>query len=125
MSQSKSKRRHSPDRNRRFPWPIVMVLGGFALVVAVVAGSLFFKPGQEEDISGAGTPTLTIAEIKSSPEAQIDGMKVDFGDMKLGAELASVTLTLANRGDKTLNFTKAPNSSLRTDADRRRRSSVR
>ena len=108
MSQSKSKRKRVQVNEKRSPWPIVMVLGGLALVAVVIAGSLIFRPGQDEETTGTGTPTLAIDNITSSPEAQIGGLKVDFGDMKLGTELASVTLTLANRGNKALNFTKAP-----------------
>ena len=108
MSQSKSKGKRAPIGKKRSPWPIVLVLGGLALVVAVIAGSLLYKPGQPAEDTGPGTPSLAIAEINSSPEAQIDGLKVDFGDLKLGAELASLTLTVANSGDKALNFTQAP-----------------
>jgi hypothetical protein len=108
MSQTKSNRKKPQEHNKRSPWPIVLMVAGLALVAVVVLGSQLLKPGQEKDNSGPGTPALAISDIKSSPEAQIDGLKVDFGDMKLGAELASVVLTLSNTGDKALSFTKEP-----------------
>jgi hypothetical protein len=108
MSQSKSKGKRAPTRKKRSPWPIVMLLGGLALVAAVIIGNLVYQPDQQAEDTGPGTPSLAIADIKSSPDAQIDGLKVDFGDMKLGAELATLTLTVANSGDKALNFTQAP-----------------
>jgi len=95
-------------QKRRSPWPIVLVFGGLAIVAAVIAGSLLFKPGQGGNNSESGTPSIAINDIKSSPEAQIDGLNVDFGDMKLGAELASLTMTISNSGNKTLSFTKEP-----------------
>jgi hypothetical protein len=85
-----------------------MVAGGLLLVAVVICGSLLFQSGQATRDTGPGTPSLAIAEINSSPEAQIEGLEVDFGEMKLGAELATVTLTVANSGDKILNFSQAP-----------------
>jgi hypothetical protein len=108
MSQPKSKVKKAPDRKKSSPWPIVLMVGGVILVVAVIAGSQFFKPGQPTEDTGTGTPSLAISNMTSSPEAQIDGLKVDFGDMKLGTELASLKLTLSNSGEKALKFTKAP-----------------
>jgi len=108
MSQPKSKGKRAPARKRGSPWPVVMVVGGLLLVAVVIGGSLLNQSGQQTKDMGPGTPSLAIAEITSSPEAQIEGLKVDFGDMKLGAELATLTLTVANSGDKILNFTQTP-----------------
>ena len=108
MSQPKSKGKRAPVRKNRSLWPIVLIVGGLLLVAMVIGGSLLYKPEQQAEDTGPGTPSLAIAEINSTPEAHIDGLKVDFGDMKLGAELATLTLTLANGGDKALNFTQAP-----------------
>ena len=106
MTQSKPKPKRAT--RRRSPWPIILMLGGLLLVAAVIAGSLLSGSPQQEDTSGAGTPTLSVADIQSSPEALVDGLKVDFGDMKLGGEVATVQLTLRNSGDKTLQFSQAP-----------------
>lgn len=108
MSQSSSKRRKAGPQKRRSRLPILLMFGGLAIVAIVIAGSLFFKPGQGGNNSGSGTPSIAISDIKSSPEAQIDGLNVDFGDMKLGAELASLTMTISNNGKNTLSFTKEP-----------------
>jgi len=108
MSQPKSKGKRAPGRKRGSPWPVLMVAGGLLLVAVVIGGSLIFQSGQPTKDTGSGTPSLAIADIISSPEAQIDGLKVNFGEMKLGAELATVTLTVANSGDKILNFSQAP-----------------
>lgn len=108
MSQAKSKRKPAPARNRRSPWPIVLVLGGLLLVAAVIAASLLGGPSQQGQTPGPGSPSLTITEIERSPEAQIDGLKVDFGQMKMGADVATLRLTLRNSGAKTLQFSQAP-----------------
>ena len=108
MSPNKSKGKSTPARSRRSPWPIVLMLGGLLLVAVVIAGSLLSGSPEQEDVSGPGIAALSIAEIESSPDAQVDGLKVDFGDMKLGAELATVRLTLRNTGDKMLQFSQAP-----------------
>jgi hypothetical protein len=108
MSQSKSKSKQPPARKRRSPWPVVLVLGGLLLVAVVIAGSQLSRSSQGDEASGPGTPALSVANMESSPEAQIDALKVDFGDMKLGAELATLRLTLRNSGDKTLQFSQAP-----------------
>jgi len=84
MSQSKSKGKRAPIRNKRSPWPIVMLLGGLALVAAVIIGNLVYQPGQQTETLDLEHPAWQSQKSNSSPEAQIDGLKVDFGDMKLG-----------------------------------------
>jgi hypothetical protein len=108
MSQSKSKSKPTKARKPRSPWAVVLVLGGLLLVGAVIALSLLNQPSQQQVDSGPGTPALRIAGIQASPEAQIDDLKVNFGDMKLGAELATLRMTLSNSGDKTLRFSQPP-----------------
>jgi hypothetical protein len=108
MRQPKSKPRKGQARNRRSPWPILLLLGGMLLVAAVIVGSLLNSEPASPDAAGPGAPALTIADIQSSPQAQIDGLKVDFGDMKLGAEVATLRLTLRNTGSKTLKFSQSP-----------------
>jgi len=99
MSQSKLKNEQGPAR-RRFPWPIVLALGGLLLVAGVIAATL----AQREP----GSPSLSITEIERSPEAQIEGLKVDFGEMKMGAEMATLQLTVRNDGAKALQFSQTP-----------------
>ena len=108
MSQPKTKSKKTAARKSRSPWPVILILGGLALVAAVIAGSLLNGSPRSEGVSGPGTPTLSIADIQASPEAQVEDLKVDFGDMKLGAELATLQLTLRNSGDKALQFSQPP-----------------
>ena len=108
MSQSKPKGKRT--QTRRSPWPVILVIGGVLLVAGVIAASLLNKSPQVQvdESGGPGTPALTITNIEKSPEAQVDGLKVDFGAMQLGTGLASLQLTLRNSGDKTLQFSQAP-----------------
>ncbi len=106
MSQSKQKRRNT--QSRRSPWPVMLVLGGLLLVAAVIAGSLLSGSRQVDESAGTGAPALSITNIERSPEAQVDGLKVDFGAMKLGAGLATLKVSLRNTGNKTLQFSQAP-----------------
>jgi len=106
MSQSKQKRKNA--QSRRSPWPVVLVLGGLLLVAVVIAGSLLNRSRQVDESAGTGAPALSITNIERSPEAQVDGLKVDFGAMKLGAGLATLKVSLRNTGNKTLQFSQAP-----------------
>lgn len=107
MSQTKTKGKRTTSR-RRSPWPIVVMTGGLLLVVAVIAVSILSRTPTDTEDTGPGSPAISISSLESSPDAQIDGLNVNFGDMKLGGELATLTLTVANSGDKTLIFTKEP-----------------
>jgi hypothetical protein len=108
MSQSKTKSKQAQAPKRRSAWPVVLVVGGLLLVAAVIALSLSSRPAQEQVEGRPGTPALSIADIQAAPEAQIDDLKVDFGPMKMGADSASLRLTLRNSGDKALQFSQPP-----------------
>ncbi len=101
MSQKKSKNTKSgyADRKHRRKqnlWPLVLALGGIALVTLAV---FTFQ-------SGKPTPTTTI-QIIGSPSLKVDKEKVDLGDVKLG-NAAQVSFELTNVGDQTLRFSEAP-----------------
>jgi hypothetical protein len=105
---SQSKQTSKKTQSRRSPWPLILVVGGVLLVAVVIAVSLLNGSSPTNETTGPGAPALSITTIDKSPEAQVDGLKVDFGDMQLGAELATLKLTLKNTGAGTLQFTEAP-----------------
>ena len=106
MSQSKPKGKRR--QTRRSPLAVVLALGGLLLVAAVIAASLLSGSSQQGETTGPGSPSLSITDIERSPDAQVEGLKVDFGEMKLGAEVATVRLTLRNTGAKMLQFSQPP-----------------
>jgi hypothetical protein len=106
VSQSKQKGKRA--QSRRSPWPVLLVVGGVLLVAGVIAASLLGGSSPSDDAAGSGAPALSITAIDKSPEAQVDGLKVDFGAMQLGGELATLQLTLKNTGDGALKFSEAP-----------------
>jgi hypothetical protein len=106
MSQSKQNRKNA--QSHRSPWPMILVVGGVLLVAGVIGVSLLGGSRPTNESTGPGAPVLSITNIDRSPEAQVDGLKVDFGDMQLGTALASLKLILKNTGEKNLQFTEAP-----------------
>jgi hypothetical protein len=105
---SQSKQQRKKNQSRRSSWPLFLIVGGVLLVAGVIAASLLGGSSPSDDAAGSGAPALSITAIDKSPEAQVDGLKIDFGSMQLGAELATLRLTLKNTGDGALQFSEAP-----------------
>lgn len=108
MSQSKAKNRRPAGRKRQSRWPLLLLLGGILLAAAAIALSLLGSRSQPGQVAAPEAPSLSITAIERSPEAQVDGLKVDFGDMKMGVDVASLQLTVRNSGAGRLQFSQAP-----------------
>ncbi|HWQ83697.1 MAG TPA: hypothetical protein VN363_03975 [Anaerolineales bacterium] len=95
MTQPKLKKYQKP-RRRPFRWqPLLLAVGGLALVVAA-----FFAlqnkpdPGAEIEVSGA-------------PSLKVDQELIDLGDIKVD-QPAQATFTLSNTGDQPLKLAQEP-----------------
>lgn len=108
MTQPGSKKKGAPVAARRFPWAIIMALGGLLLAAAVIVAGMSAGRSQQDQTAGAGGPSLDIAAIERSPAGPVEGLKVDFGELKMGSDMATVQLTVRNRGAKALQFSQAP-----------------
>ncbi len=75
--------------------PLVVVLGGIVILVAVLFFA-FRKPAAPYVPQATGGPSL-----------KVDKAKVDLGDKKLGSN-ADASFTLTNVGDQVLQITQAP-----------------
>ncbi len=95
MSHPKTKK-HLRHGRRRFPWPLVVLVAGGALLV-FAAISILNRPSQ------AKAPV----EVAGSPSLKVDKQKVDLGEIKLGRTV-DVSFELTNVGDQTLRFSKTP-----------------
>jgi hypothetical protein len=92
MSQSKQR---APRRKAKSQLPLVLILGGFALLVLAMALTLR-KPS-----------TPFVPAVSGAPSLQADKEKVDLGQVKLGQNV-KVAFVLTNVGDQPLRFSEAP-----------------
>lgn len=95
--RSKQRRKNS-RRSNALPTPLLLTLGGFALIA--VALFALWKTNQPSN------PTVPI-EVEGSPSLKVDRENVDLGDIPLN-QTVSVSFQLANVGDETLRFSSKP-----------------
>lgn len=99
MSKYKSRKRSKQSGFQEIlPKPILIILGGILLLAAALFA--FWRSQQP------ATATVPM-EVSGQPSLMVDQEVVDLGDVKLGKKV-SVSFTLANVGDKTLNFDAQP-----------------
>jgi len=97
MSKYKSRKRSKQSGFQEIlSKPILIILGGILLLAAALFA--FWRSQQ---------PTTATVEVSGQPSLKVDQEVVDLGDVKLGKKV-SVSFTLANVGDKTLNFNVQP-----------------
>jgi hypothetical protein len=96
MSQKYEPRRRM-KRNQKNRWmPVLLGLGGLALLVLAV---LSFRGGNSGSKAGV--------EVNGSPSLKVDKEQVDLGDVKLDRTV-EVTFKLTNVGDQPLRFNDQP-----------------
>ena len=100
MKESKPKKYQKP-RHRPFRWqPLLLALGGLALMVAA-----FFALRQEP--AATSPASSTDVTVSGAPSLQVDQDVVDLGDIKVDQPV-QVSFNLSNVGDQPLEFSKAP-----------------
>ncbi len=95
MTQPKLKKYQKPRRRSARWQPLLLALGGLALVVAA------FFALQKDTVAPAEI------EVSGAPSLKADQERIDLGDLALN-QPAQASFTLTNVGDETLRFTKAP-----------------
>jgi len=98
-TRPKLKTKHN---QRRSPWPLVLILSGALLLIVVTALSL------RSASNNKGIPNLEISQIQATPNAAIQGIKINFGDLPVNTGEAILNLRVTNSGDGVLRFTDAP-----------------
>lgn len=96
MNSMKSSRSQRKKKQARILWPLLIALGGIALI-----GLVFWATQR-----GDGTPVAAI-EVQGAPSLKVDQEKIDLGDVRLG-QTVSASFTLTNVGDKPLRITGQP-----------------
>ena len=96
MNGKKSKRSQRKKNQARKLWPLLIALGGIALIGLALWATR----------RGDATPAVTI-EVQGAPSLKVDQEKIDLGDVRLG-ETVSASFTLTNVGDKPLRLTGQP-----------------
>lgn len=86
MSQPKLKKYQKPRRGSLRWQPLLLALGGLALILAA-----WFASQQE----------------RGAPSLQVDQQEINLGDVKVD-QVVQASFTLTNVGDAPLRFTKAP-----------------
>lgn len=104
MSTTHKRPNKKANPSKRPLLPLALMLAGLLVLVggvafAVIAGNTG---------ASSGTPSLKVEQLKASPNAAIDGLKVDYGDMKLGGDSASLIVYLTNTGNGAIRFTEDP-----------------
>lgn len=98
MSQKKTTRRQRQGPRNQVPVPLLIAFGGMILLAAAL-----FAFWRSQQPAGTQVPV----EVSGQPSLKVDQEVVDLGDVKLG-KTVSVSFTLANVGDKTLDFEAQP-----------------
>jgi hypothetical protein len=95
----KTKKQGAEHRkgSRRSSLPLLLGLGGLALVV--LAGIVLSRAGNSE-------PKAPI-EVAGAPSLKVDREKIDFGDVRLGTTV-DAAFKLTNVGDQPLRFIETP-----------------
>jgi hypothetical protein len=90
---SKTSRKGKPTRT---PWWILLAVGGLLLFATAL-----------NLLSRSGASPNTPIEVIGQPRLMVDQELVDFGEVSYGQTI-SVTFTLTNTGDQTLQFSEQP-----------------
>lgn len=96
MSQKYESKRRKRRRQKNRWIPILLGLGGLALLVLAVMA-----------LRGNGRGTKAAIEVKGAPSIKVDKEQVDLGDVKLNRPV-EVTFQVTNVGDQTLRFEEQP-----------------
>ena len=96
MNSKKSRRSQRKKKQTRILWPLLIALGGLALIGFAIWAAQ----------RGDATPAADI-EVQGSPSLKVDQDKIDLGDVRLG-QTVSASFTLTNVGDKPLRITGQP-----------------
>jgi hypothetical protein len=100
MTHHRNRPKKQPQSSRS-TLPMILMLAGI-LVLGVGAFLALSRRGS------AGAPDLQLSRVQASPQAAIDGLKVDYGEMKLGGEQALLQIQLTNTGSGALRFEEEP-----------------
>ena len=96
MNGKKSKRGQRKKNQVRKLWPLLIAIGGIALIGLALWATR----------RGDATPDAVI-EVQGAPSLKVDQEKIDLGDIRLG-KTVSASFTLTNVGDKPLRLTDQP-----------------
>jgi hypothetical protein len=96
MSQKYESKRKKRRRQTNRWVPILLGLGGLALLVVAALA-----------LRGNSSGTKAAIEVNGAPSLKVDKEQVDLGDVKLG-QTVEVAFKVTNVGDQTLRFSEQP-----------------
>lgn len=96
MSQKYESKRSKKRRQRNRLAPILLGLGGLALLVLAFLA-----------LKGGNSGPKAAIEVNGAPAVKVDKEQVDLGDVKLG-QTVEATFKVMNVGDQTLRFQEQP-----------------
>jgi hypothetical protein len=96
MSQKFESKRSKKRKHRNRLVPVLLALGGLALLVLAFLA-----------LKGGNSGAKAAIEVNGAPAVKVDKEQVDLGEVKLG-QTVQVSFKVTNVGDQTLRFNEQP-----------------